>query len=143
MTSISATTVNPYPTSTPKVTIKGASEEQAVSPAASTDTSADKDKDGTLRVSMGGTSAAGGGGGSSSTSDTTAEQLEKQIKQAEKLLAEQQAQLARTQKGQASEEQKAQQTMALQTQIMGTQATLQTLEASLLQATAGSVDTHA
>lgn len=142
MTSISATTVNPYPTSTPKVTIKGASEEQAVSPAASTDTSADKDKDGTLRVSMGGTSASGGGG-SSSTSDTTAEQLEKQIKQAEKLLAEQQAQLARTQKGQASEEQKAQQTMALQTQIMGTQATLQTLEASLLQATAGSVDTHA
>jgi hypothetical protein len=47
------------------------------------------------------------------------------------------------QKSQASEEQKAQQAMAIQTQIMGTQAALQTLRAALLQAMTVSVDTHA
>ncbi|ALQ01671.1 hypothetical protein AK973_1222 [Pseudomonas brassicacearum] len=41
------------------------------------------------------------------------------------------------------EEQKAQETMAIRTQIMATQATLQTLQAALLQAMTVSIDTHA
>ncbi|SCY09263.1 hypothetical protein [Pseudomonas sp. NFACC37-1] len=137
MTSISATTVNPYPLSAPKVSIRGAEEEKAVSPVASTDTD---DKDKTLQVDTRGANVAGApasGGGD------IIEQLKKQIEQAEKLLAQQQAQLARVQKSQANEEQKTQQAMAIQTQIMGTQAMLQTLRASLLQAMTVSVDTHA
>lgn len=47
MTSISATTVNPYPLSAPKVSIRGTEEEKAVSPVASTDAD---DKDKTLQV---------------------------------------------------------------------------------------------
>ncbi|WPN64544.1 hypothetical protein QMK47_06020 [Pseudomonas sp. P9_35] len=138
MTSISATTVNPYPLSAPKVSIRGAEEEKAVSPVASTDSSEDKDKK--LEVDTSGANVAGAG---AEAGGDIIEQLKKQIEQAEKLLAQQQAQLARVQKSQASEEQKAQQAMALQTQIMGTQATLQTLRASLLQAMTISIDTHA
>ncbi|WP_335943412.1 hypothetical protein [Pseudomonas sp. G166] len=138
MTSISATTVNPYPMSASKVSIKGAEEEKTVSPVAATETDDDKDK--TLQVDTRGANVAGAG---AEAGDSTIEQLKKQIEQAEKLLAQQQAQLARVQKSQASEEQKAQQAMALQTQIMGTQATLQTLRASLLQAMTVSIDTHA
>ncbi|UZE19043.1 hypothetical protein LOY70_05435 [Pseudomonas sp. B21-054] len=138
MTSINATTVNPYPLSAPKVSIKGAQEEQALSPVSSTETGDDKDK--TLQVDTRGANVAGA---PSSGSGDIIEQLKKQIEQAEKLLAQQQAQLARVQKSQANEELKAQQAMAIQTQIMGTQAMLQTLRASLLQAMTVSVDTHA
>ncbi|ROM76213.1 hypothetical protein BK654_16355 [Pseudomonas brassicacearum] len=138
MTSISATTVNPYPLSAPKVSIKGTQEEQALSPVSSTETGDDKDK--TLQVDTRGANVAGA---PSSGGGDIIEQLKKQIEQAEKLLAQQQAQLARVQKSQANEELKAQQAMAIQTQIMGTQATLQTLRASLLQAMTVSVDTHA
>ncbi len=94
MTSISATTVNPYPLSAPKVSIRGAEEEKAVSPVASTDSSEDKDKK--LEVDTSGANIAGAGG--SSGSGDVIEQLKKQIEQTEKLLAEQQAQLARVQK---------------------------------------------
>ncbi|NUT81865.1 MULTISPECIES: hypothetical protein [Pseudomonas] len=139
MTSISATTVNPYPSSAPKVSIRGAEEEKAASPVASTDSSEDKDKK--LEVDTSGANIAGAGG--SSGSSDVIEQLKKQIEQTEKLLAEQQAQLARVQKSRADEEQKAQETMAIQTQIMATQATLQTLQAALLQAMTVSIDTHA
>ncbi|WP_420231529.1 hypothetical protein ACN079_20065 [Pseudomonas sp. ABY48] len=139
MTSISATTVNPYPLSAPKVSIRGAEEEKAVSPVASTDSSEDKDKK--LEVDTSGANIAGAGG--SSGSSDVIEQLKKQIEQTEKLLAEQQAQLARVQKSRADQEQKAQETMAIQTQIMATQATLQTLQAALLQAMTVSIDTHA
>ncbi|AEV61059.1 hypothetical protein [Pseudomonas ogarae] len=139
MTSISATTVNPYPLSAPKVSIRGAEEEKAVSPVTSTDGSEDKSK--TLEVDTSGANIAGAGG--SSGSSDVIEQLKKQIEQTEKLLAEQQAQLARVQKSRADEEQKAQETMAIQTQIMATQATLQTLQAALLQAMTVSIDTHA
>lgn len=139
MTSISATTVNPYPLSAPKVSIRGAEEEKAVSPVAPTDSSEDKDKK--LAVDTSGANIAGAGG-SSGTGDVI-EQLKKQIEQTQKLLAEQQAQLARVQKSRADEEQKAQETMAIQTQIMATQATLQTLQAALLQAMTVSIDTHA
>ncbi len=94
MTSISATTVNPYPSSAPKVSIRGAEEEKAASPVASTDSSEDKDKK--LEVDTSGANIAGAGG--SSGSSDVIEQLKKQIEQTEKLLAEQQAQLARVQK---------------------------------------------
>src|SRR3546814_735736 len=138
MTSISATTVNPYPLSAPKVSIKGAEDEAAVSPAVSTDASDDKDQQ--LKVE---TSGANIDGAPASGSGDVIEQLKKQIEQTEKLLAEQQAQLARVQKSQANQEQKAQEAMAIQTQIMATQATLQTLQAALLQAMTVSIDTHA
>ncbi|WP_339492900.1 MULTISPECIES: hypothetical protein [unclassified Pseudomonas] len=138
MTSISATTVNPYPLSAPKVSIRGAEEEKAVSPVASTDSSEDKDKK--LEVDTSGANIAGVGG---SNGSNVIEQLKKQIEQTEKLLAEQQAQLARVQKRQADQEQKAQEVMAVQTQIMATQATLHTLQAALLQAMTVSIDTHA
>jgi len=138
MTSISATTVNPYPLSAPKVSIRGAEEEKAVSPVVSPDTDEDKDKE--LKVDTSGANIAGVGG---SNGSDIIEQLKKQIERTEKLLADQQAQLARVQKSRADEEQKAQQAMAIQTQIMGTQATLQTLQAALLQAMTVSIDTHA
>ncbi|WP_434605610.1 hypothetical protein [Pseudomonas sp. R1-7] len=138
MTSISATTVNPYPLSAPKVSIRGAEEEKAVSPVTSSETGEGKDK--TLKVDTSGANIAGVGGSSGSN---VIEQLKKQIERTEKLLAEQQAQLARVQKSRADQEQKAQETMAIQTQIMATQATLQTLQAALLQAMTVSIDTHA
>ncbi|AHL32376.1 hypothetical protein CD58_05505 [Pseudomonas brassicacearum] len=140
MTTISATTVNPYPLSAPKVSIKGATEEKGTSAVAPTDANGDKDKDSKLSVDTSGANVAGA---PSSGGGDVIEQLKKQIEQAEKLLAQQQAQLARVQKSQANEEQKAQQAMAIQTQIMGTQAMLQTLRASLLLAMTVSVDTHA
>jgi hypothetical protein len=138
MTSISATTVNPYPLSAPKVSIRGAEEEKAVSPVVSPDSGEEKEKE--LKVDTSGANIAGVGG---SNGSDIIEQLKKQIERTEKLLADQQAQLARVQKSRANEEQKAQQAMAIQTQIMGTQATLQTLQAALLQAMTVSIDTHA
>ncbi|WP_434650061.1 hypothetical protein [Pseudomonas sp. D1-2] len=139
MTSISATTVNPYPLSAPTVTIRGAEEDRAVSPVTPTETAEDKDKP--LKVDTSGANIAGAGG--SSASSDVIEQLKKQIERTEKLLADQQAQLARVQKSQADQAQKSQQAMAIQTQIMATQATLQTLQAALLQAMTISIDTHA
>ncbi|AXA55556.1 hypothetical protein ACNT2N_09855 [Pseudomonas thivervalensis] len=136
MTSISATTINPYLSSAPKVSIRGTEEEKAVSPVTSTETGEDKK----LEADTGGASIAGVGG--SSGSDII-EQLKKQIERTEKLLAEQQAQLAQVQQSRADEEQKAQETTAIQIQIMATQATLQTLQAALLQAITVSIDTHA
>jgi vacuolar-type H+-ATPase subunit I/STV1 len=138
MTSISATTVNPYPLSAPKVSIRGAEEEKAVSPVVTPDSSEDEKKE--LKVDTSGANIAGVGG---SNGSNIIEQLKKQIERTEKLLADQQAQLARVQKSRGDEEQKAQQAMAIQTQIMGTQATLQTLQAALLQAMTVSIDTHA
>jgi len=138
MTSISATTVNPYPLSAPKVSIRGGEEEKAVSPVVSTDSSEGKDKP--LQIDTSGANIAGVGG---SNGSDVIEQLKKQIERTEKLLAEQQAQLARVQKSNADQEQKAQESMAIQTQIMATQAALQTLQAALLQAMTVSVDTHA
>jgi hypothetical protein len=133
MTTISATSVNPYPMSTPKVSIKGTDDTTS-----STDAGSEKDQ--SLKVDTSGANVAGA---PASKGVDVIEQIKKQIEQTEKLLAQQQAQLARVQKSQASEEQKAQEAMAIQTQIMGTQAALQTLRAALLQAMAGSVDTHA
>ncbi|MGX4729298.1 hypothetical protein [Pseudomonas corrugata] len=138
MTTISAATVNPYPLSASKVRIGGAAEETTATSPASTDAGDEKEQ--SLKVDTSGANIAGA---PAAGGVDTVEQLKKQIEQAEKLLAQQQAELARVQKSQASEEQKIQQAMAIQTQIMGTQAALQSLRASLLQAMAGSVDTHA
>lgn len=69
-------------------------------------------------------------------------QLQKQIEQTQKILEQQQAQLTSTEKGQASDEQKAQQVMEIQAQIAVTNSTLQVLQAALLQAMF-SVDVHA
>ncbi|WP_260963215.1 hypothetical protein [Pseudomonas citri] len=135
MTTISAISVNPYPMSSPKVSIKGATEDTE---AASTEAGNEKEK--SLKVDTSGANVAGA---PSSTGVNVIEQIKKQIEQTEKLLAQQQAQLARVQQSQASEEQKAQQAMAIQTQIMGTQAALQTLRSSLLQAMTVGVDVHA
>jgi len=132
MTSISASTLNPYLQSSPKISIKGAAEETATTPAVvSIGDSDDK------APATGGAQSAGG------PNQQVIEQLKKQIEQTEKLLAQQQAQLARVENSKANEEQKAQQAMALQAQIMGTQATLMSLRGSLLQAMTVSVDTHA
>ncbi|BBP61369.1 hypothetical protein [Pseudomonas sp. St316] len=138
MTTISATTINPYPLSAPTTRIKGADEDTTATTTASTDAGDEKGK--SLKVDTSGANVAGA---PSSGGIDIVEQLKKQIEQTEKLLAQQQAELARVQKSQASAEQKAQQTMAIQTQIMGTQAALQTLRASLLQAMTTSIDTHA
>ncbi|CDF94352.1 MULTISPECIES: hypothetical protein [unclassified Pseudomonas] len=138
MTTISATTVNPYPLSAPKVRIGGTAEETTATSPASTDAGDEKEK--SLKIDTSGANIAGA---PATSGVDVVEQLKKQIEQAEKLLAQQQAELARVEKSQANEEQKTQQAMAIQTQIMGTQAALQTLRAALLQAMAGSVDTHA
>ncbi|UZE24771.1 hypothetical protein LOY67_04970 [Pseudomonas sp. B21-056] len=133
MTTISATIASPYSISTPKVSIRGTDDTTA-----STDASGEKEK--SLKVDTSGANVAGA---PASKGVDVIEQIKKQIEQTEKLLAQQQAQLARVQKSQASEEQKAQQAMAIQTQIMGTQAALQTLRGALLQAMTVGVDTHA
>ncbi|MBT2339397.1 MULTISPECIES: hypothetical protein [Pseudomonas] len=138
MTTISATSVNPYPLSAPTVRIKGAAEDTSVTSTAATDAGDKKEK--SLKVDTSGANIAGA---PTSGGVDIIEQLKKQIEQTEKLLAQQQAELARVQKSQASQDQKAQQAMAIQTQIMGTQAALQTLRASLLQAMTVGVDTHA
>ena len=68
--------------------------------------------------------------------------LKEQIEAAQKLLAEQQAQLASAQRGKGTEEQKAQEVMQIQNQIAITASNLQVLQAALLQAMF-SVDVHA
>ncbi|EJN29649.1 MULTISPECIES: hypothetical protein [unclassified Pseudomonas] len=132
MTSISATTVNPYPVTPSKVSIRDP-QELAVNPLNTTDANGD----GELRVNSAGANIASVGDAGSPI-----EALKKQIAEAQKLLAEQKAQLASTQRSQASPEQKAQQMMEMQTQIAVTASNIQVLQATLLQAML-SVDTHA
>jgi len=134
MTTITATIASPYSISTPKVSIKGTTDDTTTS----TDAGSDKEK--SLKVDTSGANVAGA---PATKGVDVIEQIKKQIEQTEKVLAQQQAQLARVQKSQASEEQKAQQAMNIQTQIMGTQAALQTLRSALLQAMTVGIDTHA
>lgn len=136
MTTISGTTLNLYPSSPLKATIREP-EDKATSALAPVDDSAEQSDEASTKPSK----VTGDLAATSSTSYV--EQLKKQIEQAQKLLAQQQAQLQSVERGQASDEQKAQQAMAIQTQIMGTSASLQTLQSALLQAMSGSVDTHA
>ena len=135
MTTITATIVNPYPLSAPK-TASTEAEGNSASPLAPVDDSKDgQDKE--LRVNSGEANidAVKAGG-------DPVKALQKQIEQTQKTLTEQQAQLANVQKGQASDEQKAQQVMEVQAQIAVTNSTLQVLQAALLQAMF-SVDVHA
>lgn len=135
MTTITATIVNPYPLSAPK-TASTEAEGNGASPLAPVDESKDgQDKE--LRVNSGDANidAVKAGG-------DPVKALQKQIEQTQKTLTEQQAQMANVQKGQASDEQKAQQVMEVQAQIAVTNSTLQVLQAALLQAMF-SVDVHA
>ncbi|WLH34630.1 hypothetical protein PSH79_22275 [Pseudomonas sp. FP2196] len=132
MTSISATTVNPYPVTPSKVSIRDP-QEQATNPLNATDATGDDQ----LRVN-----ASGANINSVGDAGSPIEALKKQIAEAQKLLAEQQAQLASTERSNTSAEQKVQQVMEIQTQIAVTASNIQVLQATLLQAMM-SVDTHA
>ncbi|MCK9814391.1 hypothetical protein M1B35_09670 [Pseudomonas sp. MAFF 302046] len=136
MTGINATTFNPYLVPSSSTKIRG---EEEKSPVAGVSEQGETEKDGSLKINV--SSASTDAAAAQAASDPV-EQLKKQIADTQKLLTQQRAQLAGTQRGQANAEQKAQQVMNLQTQIMGTNATLQTLQAALVQATSG-VDTHA
>lgn len=70
-------------------------------------------------------------------------QLQEQIKQAQKTLQQQQQQLAAVQASKASDQEKAQQAMAIQQQIANTTAQITTLQGSLLELMKGSVSTTA
>ncbi|WP_207815880.1 hypothetical protein [Pseudomonas sp. 50_B] len=135
MTTINANVVNPYPLSAPKAKT-GEAEDTSTSPLAPVAENKDAE-DQELRVNSADASidAVKGGG-------DPVKQLQKQIEQTQKILAQQQAQLAGVEKGQASDEQKVQQVMEIQTQIAVTNSTLQVLQAALLQAMF-SVDVHA
>jgi len=136
MTTISATTLNPYLPSSPNISLKGAAETPASATSPTVSLGITEEKDDKKLPEATGVSSGG-------SNKETIDELKKQIEQTEKLLAQQQAQLARIQNSRMAEEQKSQQAMALQNQIMGTQATLMTLRGALLQAMTVSIDTHA
>ncbi|WP_109512612.1 hypothetical protein [Pseudomonas ovata] len=71
------------------------------------------------------------------------EQIKKQIEDTQEMLEKLREQLAAVQKGSADDDTKAQQSMAIQSQIIAASANLQTLQASLLELIGGSVDTKA
>ncbi|MBA1229422.1 hypothetical protein G7013_07140 [Pseudomonas viridiflava] len=141
MTTINTSSLNAYSSSF-AVTIKN----QDAQAAAAAATDGEKK---TAEVNLEGAKATaapeGGsaGGSSKSALDETMEKIKEQIKQAQKQLAQQQAQLAASQNSGTPEE-KAQKALAIQTQIMATSATLQTLQGALLQLqTEGGVKTTA
>jgi predicted ribosome quality control (RQC) complex YloA/Tae2 family protein len=70
-------------------------------------------------------------------------QLQDQIKETQKVLEQQQQQLAAALNSKAPEQEKAAQVMAIQQQIAGTMAQLTALQASLLELMKGSVSTKA
>jgi len=135
MTGISAIPANPYPVAEPKAAV-GESDETVAAELEPMGETAGQDRQ-ELRVnsSSANIDAAMGGG-------STVEQLQKQIEQTQKMLDGQQAQMASVARGQATDEQKAQQAMEIQTQIAVTNSTLMGLQAALLQALF-SVDVHA
>ena len=130
MINVSTITVNSHAVSSPNVAT-GKPDERKLVPV-----NDPTDEDGKLRVDSAGARIASVG-----DSGDPIEALKKQIEEAQKLLAAQQAQLASAQKRQ-DDEQMAQQVMEIQTQIAATSSTLQVLQAALLQAMF-SVDTHA
>jgi vacuolar-type H+-ATPase subunit I/STV1 len=70
-------------------------------------------------------------------------QLQEQIKQTQKILEQQQQQLAAALNSKAPEQEKAAQVMAIQQQIAGTMAQLGAQQAALLELMIGSVNTKA
>ena len=87
--------------------------------------------------------SAGGSGDAPSMKESMIKQLQEQIQQTQKMLQQQQAQLAAAQGSKAPDEQKAAQVMALQQQISGTMAQLGAQQASLMNLMKVSVDTTA
>jgi hypothetical protein len=130
MINVSTITINSYAVSSPNVATGKPDERKLVPVDDATD------EDGKLRVNSAGANIDSVGGASDPIS-----MLKKQIEAAQKLLAEQQAQLANAQKIQ-NDEQRAAQVMEIQNQIAVTSSNLQVLQAALLQAMF-SVDTHA
>jgi hypothetical protein len=132
MIDVSSITINSHAVSSPNV-VTGKADESTLLPIAEP---IDKDSK-VLRVNSAGANidAVVGAAGDPVTA------LKKQIEEAPKLLAEQQAQLASAQRSQDNE-QKAQKVMEIQNQIAVTSSNLQVLQAALLQAMF-SVDTHA
>ena len=137
MAGIGVTAVNPYPLSAPKVLISGtdpsATNSTALAPVKGEAGEDSKE----LRVNSAGASIDSVKGGGDPI-----EELKKQIEQTQRMLAQQQQELTSAQRGQGTDEQKAQRVMAIQAQITATSTTLQTLQAALLQAMS-SVDVHA
>ncbi|HXR01875.1 MAG TPA: hypothetical protein VN798_15915 [Pseudomonas sp.] len=70
-------------------------------------------------------------------------QLQEQIKQTQKILTQQQQQLAVAMNSKASDQEKAAQVMAIQQQIAGTMAQLTAQQAALLELMKGTVSTTA
>jgi len=86
---------------------------------------------------------AGKADGGSTSREQMIKQLQEQIKQTQKVLEQQQQQLAAVQSSKAPEQEKAAQLMAIQQQISGTMAQLNTQQAALLELMKGSVSTTA
>ncbi|WP_024645262.1 FlxA-like family protein [Pseudomonas syringae] len=150
MTTINTSTLNSYSSSLTlavKPTDAETTKAATAAAAATTTTETEKSSD-QASTDDGKAGAAGGGGsvgGSSEASlNQTVEQIKQQIKDVQKQLVEQKAQLAAAQSGNGSAEEKAQKSMAIQGQISVISANLQTLQASLLQLeTGGGVNTTA
>ena len=145
MTTISTSSLSTY-SSAYSVTIK--KDDAATTAASSDETTATGEATSTdsTKVAAGG-APAGGGAAGSSTSDATQESIEKlqeQIEQTEKQLQQQDQQPAAAQNGSGTPEEKAQKAMAIQAQISGTNATLSSQQAALVQLqTSGGIDTTA
>ncbi|TDV46446.1 hypothetical protein EC919_11138 [Pseudomonas graminis] len=86
---------------------------------------------------------AGKAGAASSPQDQAIQQLQEQIKETQKILLQQQAQLAAAQNSKASDEEKSAQVMAIQQQISGTMAQLNAQQGALLNLMKGTVSTTA
>lgn len=87
-------------------------------------------------------SGAGKAEGGGTPRDQMIKQLQEQIKQAQKMLQQQQ-QLAAVHASKASDQEKAQQAMAIEQQMANTNAQITSLQGSLLELMKGSVDTTA
>lgn len=88
-------------------------------------------------------SGAGKAEGGGTPRDQMIKQLQEQIKQAQKMLQQQQQQLAAVHASKASDQEKAQQAMAIEQQMANTNAQITSLQGSLLELMKGSVDTTA
>ncbi|SHM80189.1 hypothetical protein SAMN05216593_103229 [Pseudomonas asturiensis] len=141
MTTINTSTLNAYSSSL-SVTVKN--QEAQAATAVATDDKKTAETDVAAANATGPVEGGSAGGSSSSALDSTIEKIKEQIKQAQKQLAQEQSQLAAAQSGKGTPEEKAQKALSILSQIMATSATLQTLQASLLQLqTQGGVNTTA
>ncbi|ADD52991.1 hypothetical protein BTW15_27985 [Pseudomonas syringae pv. tomato] len=136
MTTINTSTLNSYASSL-TIAVKP-TDAEATKAAATATTTTETEKSSDQASTEGGKAGAAGGGGSvggssQSALDDTIEKIKQQIKDAQKQLAQQQAQLAAAQSGKGTPEEKAMKALAIQAQISATSATLQTLQGSLLQ----------